>query len=130
MGDAASHAFRGPTPRNRAMFGSVGRWYVFRIHQVHCANVVTGPGEAVLLRAATALSPGLGNLSGPGRLARAFGFDLTDGGRSVRSGRVRILGGPSPRERILVGPRVGIRRDAERPLRFYLEGVAEVSRPR
>ena len=128
--DPANHAYRGPTPRNRAMFGPPGRWYVYRIHQVHCANVVTGPGEAVLLRAADPWSRGLGSLSGPGRLARGFGIDRRDDGSSVRTGRVRLLAGPRPSERVVSGRRVGVSRAVERRLRFYLDDVPEVSRPR
>jgi len=50
-GDPASHAYRGPTERNRSMFSSPGTLYVYRIHQVVCANLVARRGEAVLVRA-------------------------------------------------------------------------------
>lgn len=52
--DAASHCYRGKTPRNQAMFLDGGHTYVYFIYGVHhCFNVVTGEqgmGQGVLIR--------------------------------------------------------------------------------
>ena len=129
--DPASHAYRGPTRRNRSMFAPPGTLYVYRIHQVVCANLVTRPGEAVLLRAGAPESAGLTDASGPGRLCRSLGIGLGDDGTDVtRAARVVVRGrGRRPRA-IAVGPRIGIRRAADRKLRFAIQGDLAVSRPR
>ncbi len=128
--DPASHTFRGPTRRNRSMFGEPGTLYVYRIHQVVCANLVTRRGEAVLLRAGEPLTPGLPSPSGPGRLCRALGISLADDGvRTPTDPRIRVDSRQDGRRSIAVGPRVGIRRAARRPLRFALKGNPWVSRP-
>src|SRR5262249_12525637 len=57
--DPASHAYRGPTPRNRAMFERGGTCYVYLSYGInYCMNVATqgkGKGEAILFRAAAPL---------------------------------------------------------------------------
>ena len=128
--DPASHSFRGRTERNRSMFGPPGTLYVFRIHQVYCANAVTRPGQAVLLRAAESLDEGPESLSGPGRLARGFEFSLSDDGGSLITGRVRIVEGDSRPPAVTRTPRVGISRATERRLRFSWRGHPAVSSPR
>ncbi len=128
--DPASHTFRGQTPRNRAMFGPPGTLYVYRIHQVHCANVVTRPGQAVLIRAAAGLSPGLLGASGPGRLCRALGLDLTHDGYPLDRGELRILPRSSSPGPVIRAPRIGISKAADRLWRFALRDDRAVSAPR
>ncbi len=115
------------------MYGPPGTLYMFRIHQVVCANLVTRPGEAVLLRAGTPIRPTEGNPSGPGRLCRFLGLTMTDDGADMTVGRRMSLTSANPRvpaPRVVRGPRVGISRAVERPLRFSVRGNRWVSRPR
>lgn len=129
--DPASHAYRGRTERNRSMFAGPGTLYVYRIHQVVCANVTTRPGEAVLLRAGVPVGSTPANASGPGRLCRALGIVRGDDGADVvESSRIRLLPRAGPRPRTVEGPRVGIRRAVRRRLRFSIAGEPAVSRPR
>jgi DNA-3-methyladenine glycosylase len=142
--DAAAHSFRGPTGRNKVMFGPAGRLYTYRSHGIHvCANVVCatdGVAGAVLLRAA-AVEAGLevaqarrGEIvrpaalaRGPGNLCSALGITMDDNGLDLFDARspVRLTLGE---ERIGVeGPRVGVSKAADRPWRFWLAGRPEVS---
>lgn len=139
-GDPASHSFRGQTLRNAAMFGAPGTAYVYRIYGMHwCLNFVCTPGSAVLIRA---LEPtdGLARMaerrgglaprllaSGPGRLCAALGIDRDDDGRSVFDPPFRLTANATIRD-ILVGPRIGITKAVEEPLRFGLAGSQYLSR--
>lgn len=155
--DPASHAYRGRTARNEAMFDAGGSLYVYLIYGVHlCANIVCGPvGEpsAVLVRALAPLSghramhearPKANNdrelCSGPGKLCAALGIERGDDRTSVSgAGPVVLERGaahrahdepPSASGAMLIGPRVGISRGTERLWRFALSEAPEVSRPR
>jgi len=142
--DAASHAGRGPTPRSLIMYGPPGVAYVYFIYgQHHCLNAVTEPAGragAVLLRALEPLA-GLDAMAsrapkirrpddlcrGPGRLARALGVDLAWCGLPL-AGRQAQAAAAGPRlwiaaaearpARIVATPRIGVRRAADRLLRF------------
>jgi DNA-3-methyladenine glycosylase len=129
--DAASHSYRGPTSRSSIMFGPPGVAYVYLIYGMyHCLNVVTEPegvGSAVLIRALDPLVTGgdpvpgwtRRTLGGPGRLCREFGVDLRMNGWDLTRSRLRILERPRvPDSDLVVGPRVGIKRSADLPLRF------------
>jgi DNA-3-methyladenine glycosylase len=151
--DPASHAAEriGRTRRNASMFGPPGLAYVYRIYGVHwCLNVVTDEAEfpaAVLVRALEPLR-GLGAMrlrrmtgstpppdrslaSGPGRLAAALGVTGLQDGHPMDLAPLWISpADATPAASVETGPRVGITRAADWPLRFWLSGSPWVSRSR
>ena len=144
--DPASHAatVRGPTARNRAMFGPPGRAYVYRSHGVHwCMNVVTGRegvAQAVLLRGVEALEGeetmaarrrgALPLGAGPGRLCAALAITDALYGHDLRQAPLRLESGwRVPDERVGVSRRVGVSAAADWPHRFFVRGSTGVSRP-
>ena len=138
--DPASHAHRGPTPRNQLMFGPPGFLYVYFTYGMHwCANVVTGPegrASAVLLRAGEVVdglelarsrrtrSSDRDLCRGPARLAQALGLDGSALGLDLLdpASPVRLLPRRGPRPVVASGPRVGITVGTETPWRFGVEG--------
>jgi len=146
--DAASHAFRGRTPRNAVMFGPAGVAYVYFIFGMHwCLNIVCG-GEgdacAVLVRAGAVVEgedlardrrgwtgPAHELARGPGRLAVALAVDFRANGTSMLDGNgpLTLTAPADPVDRSLVraGPRVGVAAAAEREWRFWLAGEKSVS---
>ena len=143
--DPASHAYRGPTPRNRVMFGPPGHLYVYFTYGMHhCLNFVCareGVAEAILIRA---LEPLIGiermtarrgvsipwrMARGPGCVARALGLDLAHNGADLTRGPVWLADAPPRRLglRIEHGPRIGIRVGVDLPWRFFLAGHPCVS---
>ncbi|WP_010186610.1 DNA-3-methyladenine glycosylase [Sphingomonas sp. PAMC 26605] len=143
-GDPASHSFGGVTPRNAAMFGPVGRAYVYRSYGLHwCLNMVCSAdrtGSAVLIRAIEPLvgfdvmQARRGGVSerllcrGPGRLAQALGVDATLNGAALDQPPF-ALKAPEIAPPIVEGPRIGISKAAATPWRFCLAGSRYLSRP-
>ncbi len=145
--DPASHAYRGPTPRNAPMFGPAGTAYVyFSYGNHHCLNIVTGRVDeagAVLIRAVEPVS-GLKVMrsrrasakrdvdltSGPGKLCQAFGIDLSLNGVSMLKRDFFISSRRFLRkgERIERSSRIGISQGREFDFRFYIAGSPYVSR--
>ena len=152
--DPGSHAFRGRTPRNSAMFGAAGAIYVYFTYGMHhCVNIVCGPqglSRAVLLRAGEvirgadlarrrrpAAKTDRDLARGPARLCRALGLGRADDGAR--------LGGPDDRVSLTLpalesgpgtavtrsGPRTGVAGtggDGEAdPWRFWIDGEPTVS---
>ncbi len=148
--DPASHAHRGPTPRNAAMFGPAGHAYVYFTYGMHwCLNVVTGPsgeGSAVLLRAGEVVDghdvarrrrstsgrrvPADRDLArGPARLTEALAVTAAHDGLDLLrpDGILRLSLPTTTLARVATGPRVGVRQAADRPWRFWLPDEPTVS---
>lgn len=142
--DRAAHSYRGPTGRNRVMFGPPGHLYTYRSYGMHiCANVACGPdgtAAAVLLRAAVIEDgeplararrgdtvPGVALARGPGNLCSALGITMEDNGIDLfdASGELHL----QLREPVAAqaGPRVGVSHAADRPWRLWVPGRPEVS---
>ena len=142
--DAAAHSFRGPTGRNKVMFGPPGRLYTYRSHGIHvCANVVCatdGVAAAVLLRAA-AVEAGIEEAQarrgvatrpvalarGPGNLCSALGITMDDNGIDLFDAKSPVRVMLNEEHDGIEGPRVGVSKAADRPWRFWLAGRPEVS---
>lgn len=143
-GDAASHAFRGLTARNRTLFLERGHVYVYFIYGNHFMLNISGQregiGEGVLLRAIEPLE-GIEQMKryrgtdrlldlarGPGRLAEAFGISRRlDGVDLCARGELWLGEEVRPRGRIGTSVRIGISKEAHRLLRFYERGSPFVS---
>jgi DNA-3-methyladenine glycosylase len=152
--DPAAHSASGRTARNDVLFGPPGYAYVYFIYGTHfCLNVSClpdGVAGGVLFRALEPLK-GIEEMahfrdvevngerdlrkltSGPGRLAEAFGITRErDNGRDLTDATSDLFiadDGYSP-GRILVTPRVGISKAAERPLRYVIPDNQFLSGPK
>lgn len=145
--DAASHAHIrfGRTERNDPMYRRAGTAYVYLIFGIHwCINVVTGPADfpaAVLVRAARPLDgieyarerrPGRPDrelMRGPGNLARALGVTGAQNRGMMDAPPLWFEHGePVADELVKTGPRIGISRAVDEPLRFWVRGSPWVSK--
>ena len=139
--DPACHAWKGRrSPMVESLYGPPGTAYVYFTYGMHwCMNAVTrreGFPAAVLLRALEPLE-GLENMrrrrgrripdrrlcAGPARLCEALGVTGRQDGESLAAGSLRLLRDPDkPRFKVAAGPRIGITRAVDWPLRF---GIAD-----
>jgi DNA-3-methyladenine glycosylase len=137
--DEASHAFRGPTARNAAMFGAPGNVYVYRSYGIHwCVNFVCTSASAVLIRALEPESGidrmierrGLGSVtqlcSGPGKLCQALAIDISLDGRFLDAAPFEIA--PAEPIAVVAGKRIGITKNVDPLWRFGAAGSRFVSR--
>lgn len=154
--DPAAHSYRGPTPRNRVLFGPAAHAYVYSIYgRYFCMNIsceAEGRAGCVLLRALEplagadqmarnrGLAPGsltLGNArqltSGPSRLCQALGLTrLGHNGLNVAdpASPLQVRDDGYSVSEVLATPRIGIHEAADWPLRFVLPGNPCISGPK
>jgi DNA-3-methyladenine glycosylase len=146
IGDPAGHAYRGITPRNRALFLERGHAYVYLAYgssfMLNVSSETSGLGAGVLIRA---IEPTIGvtiidrnrgaqrvrDLArGPGRLCEALSIDRRlDGIDLCQAGPLWLGSDSHASGEIGQSKRIGITRAADSPLRFYVRGNWFVSGP-
>jgi len=142
--DPAAHSFIGMTQRNAVMFGPPGYAYVYRSYGIHwCLNLVCEPkgsAAAVLVRAIeptaglTAMRRRRGVAdkrllcSGPGRVCEALRITHAQNGLALDQPPFELLARNEPMD-IVVGPRIGITKAADKPWRYGLKGSRFLSKP-
>jgi len=145
--DPACHAYgHRRTVRTEPLYGPPGTAYVYFTYGMHwCLNAVTELADypaAVLIRALEPLA-GLETMrrrrgdvpdrllcAGPARLCEALGVTGALNGLSLQRSPLQIVkNGMAPRRTAVIsGPRIGITRATDWPLRFYLKDSPWVSR--
>ena len=144
--DKASHASKGCTSSNQAMFGENGFAYVYFTYGMYfMLNVVakkkTDHAGALLIRGVEPINgvkhmiknrkkkDDMNLTNGPGKLSQALqinkklnNYDLT------KKGKLFIVDSEKRTEKVLSSGRIGISRDVEKEWRFYLDGNAYVSK--
>jgi DNA-3-methyladenine glycosylase len=146
--DPASHAYRGLTRRNAAMFGEAGHAYVYFTYGAHyCLNFVTtklGRVGAVLIRAVEPVqgvefmarsrrTDDIYSLaSGPGKLCQAFSIDLSLNTVDLTcpSSPIAVFspGNSAKTEKVSRSGRIGIATAVSKHWRFFVKGSPFVSR--
>jgi DNA-3-methyladenine glycosylase len=142
--DAASHSYRGQTPRNASMYLPPGHAYIYFIYgrsfMLNVSSASENIGDAVLIRALEPLF-GLAQMRlnrpncldrdlarGPGRLTQALQIDLKlDGIDICRPGPLWIAEDKAFVGKIVKSPRIGIRHNVEALRRFYLADSLYIS---
>ena len=144
LDDPASRAFHGVKNYNRLMWNEVGRAFIYNVHKYWMFNVVAHESKqigAVLIRA---LEPMKGIevmkrnrpvkrefdlTNGPGKLTIALKINKSLNGIPVTSPENEIVITDSRMEfEIGRSYRIGVNRDLDRKLRFFIKGNKFVSR--
>jgi len=143
--DAASHSYKGRTPRTDVMFGPPGYLYVYFTYGMHyCMNVVTGPegeGSAVLIRAVEPMEgteyirqnrpdlPDVQTTNGPAKTCKALRIDKLYNGHDLSKEPLQLIMQPAlANDDIVQTTRIGISQAQEKPWRFYIADNPFVSK--
>jgi DNA-3-methyladenine glycosylase len=143
--DPASHAYRKQTKRNFLMFGAPGKAYIYFCYGNHWLfNIVAKKDEnpgAVLIRALEPLEgielmkrrrgiAKINNLTnGPGKLTKALGIKKEENGLDLTKSNL-FLENSNEKFEIVRAKRVGISKDLNKLLRFYIKKNNFVSKNR
>ncbi len=141
--DPASRAYKGKKRYNQVMYEEPGHLFIYNVHQYWMLNFVAhelGKVGGVLIRAINPMF-GIDTMmrnrpvddlleltSGPGKLTLALDVDKSLNGIPVTSKECTIYVKENELDfQIEKSPRIGVKRDLERKLRYYVKGDKFVS---
>ena len=127
--EESCHAFKGVTKRSKTLFMKEGTLYVYFTYGMHyCVNFVTeteGIGSAVLIRALEPLfCDDIKICSGPAKLCKALGIttDFNEIDTCADNSKVWIETYENiPEGKVVKTTRIGIKKAAELPWRYYIK---------
>ncbi len=132
--EPACHAHCGVTKRSKTLFEKPGTFYVYFIYGMyHCANVVTekeGYGSAVLIRALEPVE-NIERANGPSILCKEMSIDCTlnEIDITAKNSVVWIEDGEKINAKdIVTTTRIGIKKAADLPWRFYVKDNKWISK--
>ncbi len=143
LNDPASRAYHGKKDYNKLMWGKPGKVFIYNVHKYWMFNIVAHePSQigAVLIRA---LEPTKGIefmlvhrpvkkeidlTNGPGKLTIALKIDKSLNGVPVTSESQIMIIDNKMEFKIGSSYRIGVKKDLQRKLRFYIKGNKFVSR--
>lgn len=142
--DPASRAYYGKKNYNKVMWSTPGKLFIYNVHQYWLLNIVAhevGKVGGILIRAIEPLegvelmkrNRPVGKIreltSGPGKLALALGIDKSFNGMKTTDAcsQINVIENDSDVE-IVSSNRIGVTRDLQEKLRFYVLGNEFISR--
>lgn len=144
--DPASKAYRGRKTFNQLMFMEAGKTFIYMVHANWLLNVVAHPKGgvgAILIRAIEPIG-GLETMlknrnvkdprdltSGPGKLTKALAItkDLNGTDVTKRNSKVALFENKKENFEVSSSHRIGVKRDLQQELRFFVKGNKFVSKP-
>ena len=141
--DPASRAYKGYNNFAKLMWDKPGKIFIYMVHANWLFNIVTGDfgtPSAVLIRALEPLK-GINKMlinrkmpisqltNGPGKLTQALKITKVFNDTDITKGNNKISIIENQEEiKVVLSHRVGVSKDLERKLRFYVEGNKFVSK--
>ena len=142
--DPASRAFKGKKRYNLVMWGKPGRAFIYNVHNNWLFNIVAHEPDSIGAILVRAVEPkkGIDTMkenrqvddprdltSGPGKLARALKIDRTLNGAPLTTDESDVFITDNAMDfEMGVSHRIGVTRDLEDMLRFYMKGNRFLSR--
>ncbi len=144
LDDPASRAYTGKKNMNSVMWEEPGTIFIYMVHNNWLMNIVTGrkdDPQAVLIRAVEPIegveimkkNRGMDNIknltNGPGKLTKAFAIDKSFNRKKIYRRETGLyIKDNKEKFEIDTSNRIGVSRDLEKHLRFFIKGNPFVSR--